>query len=98
MINSVVLIGKVTKIETNEDIAILSLEVKKPFKNTNGEYDSDLFFIEIWGGCYEILKEADGVGKNIGIQGRLKKTDDGTVKIIGEKITLIEGGNTNGFF
>ena len=89
MINTVLLIGKVKGIEFNENSATLSLEVKRPYKNENGEYDSDLFSIETWKGSVEVVKEYCAVDKNISIRGRLEKTNDGNLKLIAEKIMLV---------
>ena len=94
----VTLIGKIKDIKYNEDSALLCLEVKHQFKNKNGEYDSDLFTIETWMGSIESVKECCEIDKTILVSGRLKKSIDGTVEILGEKITLIEGGKINGIF
>lgn len=78
MINNVVLTGKVIELpqmrETASGIkyANILLEITRPFKNSNGVYDSDRISVTLWKGIAETANEACKIGDLLGIKGRIQ--------------------------
>lgn len=91
MYNYFMLIGKVTKIDVWDDgygneSFNLELNVRRPFKDYNGEYWEDtipmVFHI---GGVADYIK----VGKTVSVKGRIECMD-GEIVLVGEKIIFME--------
>lgn len=90
--NNVFLIGNIGKdLElkyTNSNIAFcqFSLAVQRPFKNNDGENETDWFQVIIWRKLAENLVKYQGKGSKIAVQGRLQsrtyETDTGTRYIV----------------
>lgn len=88
MLNFMVLVGKVKEIPeirltaAGTKIATMLLEVDRGFRNSNGEYDQDVFNVVLWRGvaetCADLLRprlRCGGEGKTAGAQLR---TEGGT--------------------
>lgn len=91
MYNYFMLIGKVTKIDVwgdgygNESFN-LELNVRRPFKDYNGEYWEDTIpMIVHINGIADYIK----IGANIGVKGRIECMDD-EVLLVGEKIMIMD--------
>ena len=104
MLNQVIIAGVVKeepllkKTSSGLHYANLIVEVKKEFRNTEGNYDSDVFSILLWRSvaehCISICKE----GNLVAIKGRLQSSlfnrEDGSVfynyEIIADKVFFLE--------
>ena len=94
MTNTVCLIGRLTSEPTFEEIGdgkkgtIIKLAVTRSFKNIDGEYESDIIPIILWGGIAESTMDYCHKGDLVGIKGRLQMKED-KIEIIAEKITFL---------
>lgn len=101
--NIVVLIGRITKdIEvryTEKDIAVsnFTIAVRKDYKNTDGEYESDFINCVSFGNISEYLKKYATKGNLIAVNGRIQTRNyedkEGNKRYITEvfanKVTLL---------
>lgn len=86
MFNQVILIGKLKNIYEEDKDTFIEIEVKRPFKNTKGEYDIDLIKCKLWNSFnLESLKQLNKESI-IAIKGYIQY-DNG---VIIEKVTFIE--------
>lgn len=78
MINNVVIAGKVVELpklkETSNGTkyATMLLEVTRPFRNSNGQYDSDHILITLWKGVAEMANDVCKIGDTIGVKARIQ--------------------------
>lgn len=88
MYNYFLVIGKLLSFSE----AKLSLELTKPFKNSDGVFET--YTIVIFTGSYlfEILSSI-GVGQTISVKGRVKPTDDDNVRLYAEQIICMKEFN-----
>ncbi|MEF9920526.1 MAG: single-stranded DNA-binding protein [Erysipelotrichaceae bacterium] len=102
MLNQIVLVGKVVELPeiketTNGNkIGNIGLLLNRPFKNSNGIYDTDYVSITLWKGIAETVSEVCRINDIIAIKGRLQTSDytkDDVVyhnyEIIAEKVSFI---------
>lgn len=88
MHNQVYLIGRLVKEpEITETAAIITLRVKRAWKNENGEYDTDDFEIVIPGAMGNRASEYLKPGNLVGIKGRLQKKDN--IEVVADKVTVL---------
>lgn len=87
MLNQVVLVGRLTAIEENYII----IKSVRPYKNSNGEYDSDEIKCYVSPTIYENAKEYCEFGNVIGIKGRIENNNNELI-ISAEKITFLSSG------
>ena len=106
--NIVLLIGRITNnIEIKEvgdgySKANITLAVRREFKNSNGEFDTDFVPITLWEGAATTCKEFCTKGQLISIRCRIQTQkidlEDGKfynqVEIIGEKLCLLGTSKT----
>ena len=102
MINQVLLVGRLVRTpdlfltETGKKGSFITLAVGRPYKNQNGEYDTDFLDCTLWTGIAENTAEYCRTGDVIGVKGRLQ-TDcfekDGerkySTKVIAERVTFL---------
>lgn len=84
MYNYIFLIGKLVAFTTKT----ITLEVKEPFKNVNGEVDSHEFKIYM-PECILDAMPIDVYNKTIAVKGRLTIEND-HLKLIGERVNFME--------
>ncbi|MFV0381854.1 MAG: single-stranded DNA-binding protein [Breznakia sp.] len=78
MLNQIVIVGKVKEMpelkETNSSIkyALLTLDVNRNFKNSEGVFESDTIVCTLWRGIAESCLDVCEVGSLVGIKGRLQ--------------------------
>lgn len=103
MLNQIVLVGRVKEIPTLQEsstgkkTATLRLELERPFKNSNGEYEQDLISIVLWNGVAETVSDICKLNDIIGVKGRIQSYSyegkDGNTyhnyDIIAEKISFL---------
>ena len=83
--NMVVLVGKVKKItKKTEDQLLIDVEVKRDFGG-----GSDILEITLWSGIAQMVFMNVKLNDSISVNGRLEM-NDGTLSIIGHKITIIK--------
>jgi len=93
MLNSVVLVGRISndieKIEHEEKTTYrLTLEIKRSFKNQNGEYEIDTIPVELMSYIGDNVLQYCKKGDLIGAKGRIQSNENG-IYIIVEKISFI---------
>ena len=78
MINTVTLVGRLTKdpelryTQTGKGVATFTLAVTRPFKNQNGDYESDFINCQTWGKAAENLANYMRKGSKVGVVGRIQ--------------------------
>jgi len=93
MHNQVYMIGRlVGEPATTEKEVIITLRVKKPWKNENGEYETEDFEVFIPGYMGSRITEFIKPGILTGIRGRLRKAE--SIEVIADKVSML-GGETN---
>ena len=109
MLNQVILVGRLVKTpelfvaESGNKGSVITLAVGRPYKNQNGEYDTDFLDCTLWTGIAENTAEYCQKGDVIGVRGRLQtriiEKDDGTkckkMEIIADKVTFLSTGKSN---
>lgn len=105
MLNQVVLVGRIVqepitkKTDSGKTVSNITLAVARPYKNVNGEYDTDFIPCTLWMGIAEntaeYCKKGDLVGIRGSIQTRIAQIDENTkrqyVEVIAEKVTFLAG-------
>lgn len=108
MYNYFMLIGRVARdvnVRTLEDgrkVLSLCIACQRPFKNSEGNYETDFFNITLWEAMAEVANDNIKKGAQVGIKGRLglkKQIIDGgipvdTVELIGERIVFFSNLGT----
>lgn len=93
--NQVIVVGrlvddvKIEKTESGKSITTITLDVKRNYKNENGEYESDYIDCELWYAVAEQTKEYAEKGSLVGIRGRLQKNEKNEMKVIADKVSLL---------
>ncbi len=102
MLNHAILVGRIVKdLEVKDTekgkVANITLAVPRPFKNSEGEYDSDYIPCVLWKGIAENTAEYCKKGDLVGIKGRIQtrnvEFEDESkrqfVEVIAEKVTFL---------
>ena len=84
MLNTVTVVGRITKITKGLRVIYLDIAVPRPYKNENGEYESDTLYVKI---KYNIPLKLEK-GDLVGVKGRLENINDDIV-IVAEKTTFL---------
>ncbi len=107
--NQIVLVGRLTKdpevieTENNKKVSSIVLAVQRPFKNTNGLYETDFIRCALWNGIASNTAEYCHCGDVVGIKGRLQtnsyQDQDGNTKysieVIAERVTFLSSKKEN---
>ncbi len=108
MLNQVVLVGRLTEdptiIETEKGkkLTTIKLAVQRPFKNTDGVYETDFIRCILWNGVASNTTEFCLAGDVLGIKGRLQtrsyETESKEIKyvteVIAERVTFLSSNRT----
>lgn len=103
MLNQVVLVGRLTtnpEVITSQNgkkLSSVTLAVQRPFKNTDGVYETDFIKCVLWNGIASNTSEYCKSGDIVGIKGRIQvrsyESEDGTnrsvTEVIAEKVTFL---------
>ena len=79
MTNGVYLIGRLVRdpeikeLESGKKVCNITLAVQRPFKNADGEYETDFFDCSLWEGIAFNTSEYSKKGDLIGVKGRLQQ-------------------------
>lgn len=107
MINQIMLVGRLVRTpdlfltETGKKGSFITLAVGRPYKNQNGEYDTDFIDCTLWTGVAESTAEYCKTGDIIGIRGRIQsrivEKDDGSkekiMEIVADKVTFLSSAS-----
>ena len=106
MFNNVVLIGRLTtkpELKTYEDglkVCNVTLAVMRPFKNQNGEYDTDFIPVSLWYSYAQNTYQYCDKGDTVCVKGRLvQKVQEinginyHSVDLVGERIIFLNTRN-----
>ena len=81
MINQVTLIGRIVEkpilrsYENDVNVATLTLAVTRPFKNMDGNYETDFIKITLWNGVAQSTCDYTQKGDIVGVKGRVAMKD-----------------------
>lgn len=102
MLNNTVLVGrlvsdpKIKETENGKKVSNITLAVQRPYKNSNGKYDTDFIDCTLWDSIAKSTCDCCKKGDLIGVKGRIstsKYEKDGKTQyktdIIAEKITFL---------
>lgn len=97
MYNYVNLIGVVKSVQeqfvVNNKTVHVILSITRPFKNPEGENESDDINVVFYGCLADLAKENVKVGKTICVKGRLVQSNYPSLcQVIGERIVYLSGG------
>lgn len=94
MLNQIVLVGRLTneptieELESGKKVSNITLAVQRPYKNTEGIYETDLIPITLWQGIAENTISYVHQGDLIGVKGRMQVKDE-KLDIVAEKVTFL---------
>lgn len=83
----------IKELEDNKKVCNFTLAVSRPFKNANGEYETDFFPVSIWNAIAESTAEYCKKGDILGIKGRLQGKDN-KISIIAERISFLSSSKS----
>ncbi len=103
MLNQSILVGRIVKepevreTENGTKVTNITLAVQRPYKNIEGEYDTDFISCVLWKGIAETTAEYCKKGDLIGIRGRIqsKITDypndikHNVMEVVAERVTFL---------
>lgn len=87
MMNQILVVGTIVKIESN-DRTIVTVSVTKPFKNSDGEYESDSIPVTLYGEISATTMQYCRKGDVIGIKGRIQM-ESGIIVLVADRISFI---------
>lgn len=90
MLNQVILVGRIEKIEMSNDnttLTVLTIKIPRYFKNEEGIYENDIIEVKLSNVLAENSLNYCKVGDLVGIKGRIES--QGVMEIQAEKITFL---------
>ena len=102
MLNQVTMVGRLIDepkiiIKEGKEVCYITLAVPRIYKNENGEYDIDYIDCTIWQGLLEKIKEYCHKGDMVGLQGRIRTTQEKgkskIAEIVAEKVTFLNSSD-----
>ena len=101
MLNQIILVGRIVNdLEQEKEETKVTIAMQRPFKNAEGEYDTDFITVYLKGEISKRTAEYCRKGDIIGIKGRMQSTkqEDGsyTQEIIAEKVTFLSSSKNEG--
>lgn len=107
--NQVTLVGRLTKTpelfvaENGNKGSFVTLAISRPFKNLDGEYDTDYIDCTLWTQIAENTAEYCKTGDIIGVRGRIQtrliENDDGSkykrTEVVAERVTFLASNDKN---
>ncbi len=103
MLNQSIIVGRIVRepevreTENGNKVTNITLAVQRPYKNVDGEYDTDFISCVLWKGIAETTAEYCKKGDLIGIRGRIQtRTIDypdeikrHIMEIVAERVTFL---------
>lgn len=107
--NQVMIVGRlvstpeIKQLDDEKNVANITVAVQRPYKNIDGEYETDFIDCELWNAIANNAAEYCKKGDVVGVRGCLKTElytrDDGSTmkitKVIAEKITFLSSKKEN---
>lgn len=107
MLNQVIIVGRLVRevelkeLESGKKVANITIACSRPYKNSDGEYDTDFIDVVLWDGVASNTKEYCNKGDLLGVKGRLQSSEyekeDGTKikkqEVVAEKLTFLSSSN-----
>ncbi len=106
MMNQVILVGRLTNepeiitLESGKTVLNILLAVQRPYKNEEGNYETDFIDCELWNSVANTTCEYCHKGDLLGVKGRIKTDyydkEDETRKVmsvVAEKVTFLSSSN-----
>lgn len=100
MLNQIITVGRlvekpeVIELENGKKECNITVAVPRPFKNVNGEYDTDFIPCKLWEGIATNAAEYCNKGDIIGVKGRLQ-VNDNKLEVMVEKLTFLSSAKKN---
>lgn len=92
-LNTVIILGRIIsfgdKSQDNVLVRTMTVEVPRPFSNSDGVIENDQFIVEFWRGISDMIIDNLPLNSVIAVKGRLQ-SDKGYSIIIAEKVTFIK--------
>jgi single-strand DNA-binding protein len=109
MLNQVILIGRLAAdpevkiLEDGRKVSDIVLAVSRPFKNMDGNYDTDFIKITVWEGLATSIESFCHKGVMIAVKGRLQTwkyeiSDEkklSMIEVIADRISFLSGNQKN---
>lgn len=103
MLNQSILVGRIVKepevreTENGTKVTNITLAVQRPYKNVEGEYDTDFISCVLWKGIAETTAEYCKKGDLIGIRGRIQskiteypnEKKHNVMEVVAERVTFL---------
>ncbi len=102
MLNNTVLVGRLVndpelfETESGKKVTRITLAVPRPYKNIDGEYDTDYIGCKLWQGIAQSTTDYCKKGDLVGVKGRIQtsnyETEEGRkyyTEVVAEKITFL---------
>ena len=93
--NQLVIVGRLVEspVNHNNELFTFSINVQRPYKNANGEYETDIIKCLITSDMQEQMSTYCSKGDLVGIKGHLETRDNSTY-VYAEKITFLATHST----
>lgn len=104
MLNQIILVGRIANdIETKEledgkKVINMTLIIPRPFKNSEGEYDSDFIDCTLYNNIADTTSEYCKKGDIVGVKGRVecnRENNENKIRVVCEKLTFLSSHNGN---
>lgn len=103
MLNQAIIVGRIVKdpelrqTESGKNVTNVTLAVPRPYKNNDGEYDTDFISCVLWRGIAENTVEYCKKGDLVGIRGHIQtrtaeineETKKQYVEVVADKVTFL---------
>ena len=103
MLNQVVLVGRLTQdvetrvLDDGRKVSTIFLAVQRPFKNVDGQYDTDFLKCSVWEGLSTMIESYCQKGTMVALKGRVQSykkdfndTNVTMMEVIAERISYIK--------
>lgn len=96
MLNQAVLVGRIAKIEETEKGTNIVMAIPRSYKDTNGEYPTDMIKVRLLGNIARSTLDYCRKGDLIGVKGSLQSGRKGTIILNAEKVTFLSSRSQDG--
>jgi single-strand DNA-binding protein len=103
MLNQVVLVGRLTQdvetriLDDGRKVSTIFLAVQRPFKNIDGQYETDFIKCSVWEGLSTLIESFCQKGTMVALKGRIQSykkefndTNVTMIEVIAERISYIK--------
>lgn len=108
MLNQLVIVGRLVRdpeikeLENGRKVANITLAIPRPYKNENGEYDTDFVDCTLWNTVATSTTNYCKKGDLLGVKGRVQtrkiETEEQTMQqmeVIADKVTFLSSRSTD---